>query len=78
MIRLLKLTLAFMLCTVAYGATMRNSDVVRMVSAGASVTEVVNSINASDPGFTMYEEDVSALRKSGVPDIVIRAMSMRQ
>jgi hypothetical protein len=67
-----------MLCVTAFAATIRNKDVVQMVRQGASVTEIVNRINASESGFALYEEDVRALRKDGVPEVVIRAMFARQ
>ncbi len=63
---------------VAFGTTTRNRDVVRLVRRGASVAEIVNTINSSEPGYTLYEEDVRALQKDDVPEIVIRAMRMRQ
>jgi hypothetical protein len=54
------------------------ADVVRMVRRGASVTEIVERINASESGFQVFPEDLMALRKEGVPEIVIRAMQARQ
>ena len=59
-------------------ATMHNADVVRLVHHGASVTDIVGKINTSAPGFTLFAEDIAALRKHGVPEIVIRAMLARQ
>jgi hypothetical protein len=61
-----------------FAARMHNDDVVRLVRRGSSVPEIVGKINASESGFSMWPEGLTALRKAGVPEVVIQAMSARQ
>ena len=74
--RILLLTLLRSITALA--ATMSNADVVRMARRGASVREIVDKINQSESRFSLYPEDMKAMREQGVPEIVIHAMTARQ
>jgi hypothetical protein len=62
----------------ASAAVMKNADVVRMVRSGTPVPEIIARINASDPAFNLYSDEMLKLQKHGVPAVVIKAMTARQ
>lgn len=49
-----------------------------MVQQRLPTAEIVNRINGAESRFSLFPEDVTTLRKKGVPEIIIDAMFARQ
>jgi hypothetical protein len=75
---ILAATVAVLLPAVAEETLLKDQDIVRMLVAGRSNGEIIESIRAHEVRFDLSNEMLSELRIAGVPEIVLEAMRERQ
>lgn len=71
--------LTILLCSLAFGESLRNRDIAAMVHAKVPQAEILQRIaHCEEQQFSLWPEDTQALTRAGVNEELIRAMAARQ